>query len=100
MKFKSYSQQIEYILKNFDFKYVCNTMSLLDWNWINSKNERYIPTLKQLKEHAKKMLNEVIQEKHQNYWKISCGGFETTKHDKCLSLCFVITDKYGYDDIV
>jgi hypothetical protein len=99
MKFKSYSQQIDYILKNFDFERIWNIMLLTNWTWADKNNKHYIPSMKQLKEVAKRLLNEVVKTKKENYWKISTGGFEATKYNKCLSLQFVITDEYGYSDL-
>ena len=84
---------IDYIMDNFNFGDVYKTMNALDWKWGVSAN---IPTMAELRQTARRLLEDVSQEKVE--WEfISSGGFTAWKYSTkaegtVLRLCFCVDD--------
>lgn len=82
-------KKIKKILKNFDFDRVHDVMEHLNWGWKDTDGK--VPSIDQLKELAKKLLNEVSEK--DEFYNISTGGFRAFKYENgSLELEFVLTD--------
>lgn len=64
--------EIEYILQNFDFHKVHKVMEVLQWEWSGASSDTGIPTIDDLRNEAKRLLEGIGKNKH-TY--LSCGGF-------------------------
>jgi hypothetical protein len=89
-------EQLEYIMKNFDFEYVVQSMKKLDWKWGNTEP----PSIEQLKDSARNNLNTLIKDAseadHSTLRIIQSGGFQSQIiNGEFLKLSFVLTDAEG-----
>ena len=89
-----HKKAIDRTMKWFDFEVVHKTMVALDWKWSDYQR---VPTIEEIKEHARKMMEEVVEEKCKSW---SSGGFKVTykeENDKpdcrepMITLEFLIT---------
>jgi hypothetical protein len=55
---------IDKTMKWFDFEVVHKTMVALDWKWSDYQR---VPTLEEIKEHARKLMERAIEEKCRSY---------------------------------
>lgn len=88
-------KKVKKIMKHFDFKKVHKVMELLDWKW-KTEEGLEVPSVKQLKKHAKKQLENVVdnyKKKHEDLY-ISSGGFETRIEYGELYLRFIVEDMW------
>lgn len=73
---KKFQSLIDQIMDNFDFHKVRKVMKFLNWRW--ALTESGVPEVYELKEEARRLLNEclysMIQHGEDN-WNISTGGF-------------------------
>lgn len=74
---KKFQSIIDEIMDNFDFHKVHKVMKCLGWKWAFSENG--IPEIYELKEEARRLLNECLYSIIQNAeesWNIATGGFK------------------------
>jgi hypothetical protein len=83
-------EQIEEILDEFDFYKVQRVMNTLNWKWYNKGNVYEIPSVGQMRKHARKLLEECF---NGNSYAAS-GGFWASREDGGLSLKFVVEDMW------
>ena len=72
-------------LKNFDFDLVHQAMIALDWVW--ALEELRTPTVEELKNEAKDLLNKAYPDK-----RLSTGGFTVEWHKGHCTLSFYVDD--------
>ena len=84
----NYKEQIDFIMDNFDFKNIEDSMKTLNWEW----RRVGVPSKKQLKAEAERLLNKVL-DRGMRY--VSCGGFIATRYNKTLHLFFSLNDISG-----
>jgi len=77
---------IQEILDNFDFDKVQSVMQHLNWRWSLGNNVIQVPTVDELKDMAKQLLEDADANSHN----IGSGGFEAEKIGDELTLKFVI----------
>lgn len=58
MKRTVVTDDIKYIMENFDFQNVHQVMTLMDWRWFNTEIVNSVPTVDELKELSGKLLTE------------------------------------------
>lgn len=69
---KTTDEKIENILDNFNFEEMHKVMTFLNWTWYNDK----VPTIDELKEKAKALLNRLHELlKKENKVSVCSGGF-------------------------
>lgn len=78
-------EQMEEIMNEFDFTKVRRTMEALDWTWYF---EAEIPSIKMLRECARKHLMELV--KHPHYSLSASGGFEAYRDGDRIGLRFIV----------
>ena len=84
-------RQIEYILDNFDFEAVKETMVALDWKW---GSPGHIPSFNELRRTAKEQLQCAARSGY-----VATGGFEAELlQESVLRLSFVVESLEGIDD--
>ena len=89
-------EQIEYVLDDFDFESVHIAMKALDRKWYFENDDlKMIPTVSQLKEHAKEMLIKLTSSKPK-VSRICTGGFEAENHEGFISLNFILEEADSY----
>ena len=82
-------KKIKKILKNFNFEQVHDVMEHLNWSWRDTDGKA--PSIDQLKDLAKRLLNSVSEK--DEFYNISTGGFRALKYGNgSLELEFVVTD--------
>ena len=87
----SLEDQIENIMKHFDFAEVHRCMTLMNWTWAP---ERQVPSITRMKKTVRESLREVST--MPAGWMISSGGFTATMiAEKCLLLQFVVASCDG-----
>lgn len=84
-------EQVEKIMKSFDFKKVHKTMILLDWKWATKKGPQ-VPSTKAIKAQARKMLAELVDTYDEQVAtrRFSTGGFSASRCYDSLFLQFVL----------
>jgi hypothetical protein len=85
----SKEEHINYIIDHFDFKKVHSVMEFLDWRIImfDDKNEPYrVPTIEELKERAKDLLDTAYSSYNDDFYSVSSGGFKATRFEEYLEL--------------
>ena len=87
---KPIDEQIEYILNNFNFDAVKETMVALNWWW---GSPGHIPTFNELRCTAKDLLQEAAKVGY-----MGTGGFEAILLEDTLSLAFVVESQGGEDN--
>lgn len=88
-------KKIKKILKNFDFEKVHDVMTHLNWTWYDTDGKA--PSIDQLKELAKRLLNEVSEK--EEFYTLHTGGFKATRYENgTLQLEFVLTDWVAEED--
>lgn len=73
---KKFQSIIDEIMDNFNFHKVHKVMKCLNWKWTFSENG--VPEIYELKEEARRLLNECLYSiiKHgEDSWSIATGGF-------------------------
>lgn len=83
---------IKEVITNFNFKLVRDVMLSLKWNWYRN-GKKSVPTIKELKEEAKFILEESII----NNMSYTCGGLYSSYHDGELGLKFVLESYDTYE---
>lgn len=67
------------VLDNFDFEKVHRVMEFLNWTWSTKKKKEKIPSIKKMKKHAERLIEDAIKglKKHgADQYSIATGGFE------------------------
>lgn len=67
------------VLDNFDFEKVHRVMVFLNWTWSTKKKKDKIPSIKKMKKHADRLIEDTIKgiKKYgDDSYSISEGGFE------------------------
>lgn len=67
------------VLDNFDFERVHKVMELLEWTWATKKKEHKIPSVKKMKKHASRLIDDALKGLKKSgleQYSISTGGFE------------------------
>ena len=83
---------INRIIKEFNFSKVRNVMQHLDWKWAFSKSKNRIPTIAEMKNVARHLLERAANDSKLSSYN-ACGGFEANKEDDYwFSLTFVVTE--------
>ena len=87
-------KKIKKIMKHFDFKKVHKVMKLLDWKW-NIDDNLEVPSTKQIKENAKRLLEHAYENYRNNpkYTSLSTGGFEVRFDCGEIQLRFVLHEE-------
>jgi len=82
---------IERILSTFEFESVQKVMKFLDWKWVFSKDdESGIPSIRELKETARRLLVDCANDPQDNS-EHATGGFTAMKdHKHWFRLSFVL----------
>lgn len=78
--------KIAYILENFDFDKVHNTMTHLNWYWYSCEGT---PSHYDLIKRAREMLEDVVD---RDVYQVATGGFKATNTGNDLKLEFVVTN--------
>lgn len=82
-------KKIKKILKHFDFEQVHDVMEHLNWGWKDTDGK--VPSIDQLKDLAKKLLNEVAEK--DKFYTISTGGLKALRYENgSMGLEFILTD--------
>lgn len=86
-------QQIQKILRNFDFYKVSVIMQVLNWSW----QDKGVPNKQELKNRAEWVLRGYVKD---NSCRTSCGGFQVTDFlsengNPVLELQFVLEEYDG-----
>ena len=82
-------KKIKKILKHFDFDQVHNVMEHLNWGWKDTDGK--VPSIDQLKDLAKRLLNGVSEK--DEFYSLATGGLKATKYENgTLELEFIVTD--------
>lgn len=82
---------VEKIIEEFDFKTVHKIMTIMDWTYDSCTQS---PTVEILKETARGILNDVVQNKYES-GSVSTGGFRARKGHFGLTLEFIAVE--GFD---
>ena len=86
--------KINSILLQFDFEMVRDVIRRCDITWTNKENEKYVPTVQELKLKAEQLLRDTT-ETNTSYCKICSGGFMCRKTSASLELLYVIEAKFA-----
>jgi hypothetical protein len=82
--------QIEEIIREFDFKRVRKAMAALDWEWFGKDGT---PTVRAMKKLARGLLKDVSRARDADT--IGTGGFEARRYaDGTLLLCFIVAERF------
>lgn len=90
-------QKIDNIMDCFDFNKVHDTMEHLNWKWVSTRGE--VPDIIDLKQCARKLLNDVVDQYINNricgdeqsqVFGISTGGFKAELYYEILNLSFIL----------
>lgn len=94
------TSRIDDVIYKFNFHKVLVAMQALDWRWSSNPNEpSYIPTIRNLKEKARNLLLDSVNNKI-----TGSGGFEARYHPSVdgdpewFELRFIIEDVESFDD--
>jgi hypothetical protein len=92
----SREDQIKVILEETDFNKIQSVMTFLGWSWFDASAPDKIPNVDELKEEAKRLLEDAYDDNNnESYSYIATGGFTATRlmYDgiKMLSLDFSIS---------
>lgn len=80
-------KKIKKILKHFDFEKVHNVMTHLNWSWHDTDGKA--PSIDQLKDLAKRLLNEVSEK--EEFYSSASGGLKAIKYENgTLELEFIL----------
>lgn len=86
------TNEIEEVLKNFDFEKVRKVMVLLDWKW-HGDGEPEIPSIYRMIELSRNLLKKAGKRKH---GLVATGGFIARHDDGNFELSFVLESfEYG-----
>jgi hypothetical protein len=72
-------EQINYIMREFNFDSVHDVMSKLDWSWAMSG----VPSAEAIRREAKRLLEASYEDcyaHNEDYWSVECGGLKATYH--------------------
>lgn len=88
-------KKIEKVMGRFDFKKVHTVMKLFDWKWKIGDNLE-VPSTKQIKENAKRLLEQAYKNYRNNpkYVSLSTGGFEVRLDCGEIQLRFILNEEY------
>lgn len=92
---KSFDEQKQEIMDNFDWARVHKTMKLLKWTWATSAQKNRIPSIAEIKRVAEDHLMSLYTSEYfvnEEDCSSSSGGFSARKENGYLSLSFVVTD--------
>ena len=90
-------QKINNIMDCFDFNKVHDIMEHLNWTWAITRSE--VPDVLELKQCARKLLNDVIdhyinnriyEDEQIHVFEVSTGGFKAELHYEILELSFIL----------
>lgn len=82
-------KKIKKILKHFDFEQVHDVMEHLNWCWKDTDGK--VPSIDQLKDLAKQLLNEVAEKNE--FYSLSTGGLKALRYENgSMELEFVLTE--------
>ena len=81
---------VEEVLSDFDFGTVEMVMKMLDWGWAGCGNGVAPPRTDELRDEAKQMLYEVLQDDNA-FTHIYRGGLNASWDGKTLQLDFILT---------
>lgn len=85
------TNEIEEVLKNFDFEKVRKVMVFLDWKW-HGEGEPEIPSIYRMIERSRELLTNACKHKH---GLAATGGFVARHDDGFFELSFVL-ESYEY----
>jgi hypothetical protein len=86
-----YGNKVDRVIESFNFDKVHKAMVALNWTWRNEG----VPTIKQLKETARKLLKDSSENEFGN---IMTGGFKAEYHkDGEFSLEFILAETSSYE---
>ena len=95
-----FKEQVNDIMKNFDFVKVQKVMEHMKWGWAVGgsfdSGLLKVPTIEELKSEAYRLLKDCYLEPTSR-WMISTGGLRVNKDDGYLQLEFVLEDWDCYD---
>lgn len=96
MDSSDFENQIEFILENFDFAKVVMVMRTLDWSWAMAGGKSAVPSVEDLKDKSRKLLEKVVSEKADHVHSIETGGLKATCYPSgYLYLEFVLESESG-----
>ncbi len=79
------------IMREFDWMKVHGVMEHLQWEW----RENGVPSIKQMKDFARTLLDSFMHPTRSDSQEIGCGGFVAYRYGKdSYGLSFVVTDWY------
>ena len=97
---KEIYNDLNHILDEFDFERVNDVMKSICWEWVMSDGRYGIPSIPELRKHARKLLEETVSgliSSNESDYCIECGGFraEADKYENdkkiYIKLSFVVT---------
>ena len=76
------SLDVELVMKRFDFEKVWRVMAVLGWKWTTPSDIAggKVPSVKQLKATAKRLLTEMAKPHCKAGWSSRIGGFKVSRH--------------------
>lgn len=92
----------EQIDKQFEWERVHAAMKVLEWRWIFIEGGSRIPEIFEIKDTAKNLVFEVIDNimKNERDWKVQCCGFKVegfySRRLPSVLISFVVTDWFSY----
>ena len=90
-------KHINCIINEFDFSAVHKVMKSLNWEWYTD-NGFSIPSIEQLKDSARALLENIYDCDEYDIISVSSGGFKACIFDDHLALEFVVTE-YSSEDL-